>query len=75
MNRPQTRAQWLGVQPGRLAARTKRRVAKIRAVLIDIAADWNEAHPAIGDECDAMIDQFEALVAEGIERLREPLDQ
>jgi hypothetical protein len=70
-----TRAQYLGIQPGRLSAKTRRKTDKIRALLTEIAVDWGEADSAVCFDCDELRDQVDALdatVAEGIALLREP---
>ena len=61
MSASQTRAQWLGIMPGRLSARTARRMTKIRALLTEIAVDWNEADSAVAFECDVLKDKMDAL--------------
>ena len=72
-----TRAQVLCIQPARLAARTRRRTEKIRALLTEIALDWDAADSAVAFDCDVLRDHMDALdgtIAEGMIQLREPFE-
>jgi hypothetical protein len=76
MSRPQTRAEWLGIQPGRLTAKTRRKLDRIMLLLEEISADWSEADSAVDFDCSMLRDEVEKFrtgtLAEATELLREP---
>ena len=76
MSRPQTRAEILGVQPGRLSAKTLRKTAKIRALMAEIDFLWLDIDEAMEWACEKLtadIATFEGEVAECLAQLREPV--
>ncbi|HUO23666.1 MAG TPA: hypothetical protein VMU59_14210 [Caulobacteraceae bacterium] len=74
MAKRQTHAQWLGIQLAPFRTRTNRRVASIRRILLQLAADWGDVDSLVIDEIDRLVDRLQAAIAEGYEQLQEPAD-
>jgi hypothetical protein len=77
MTRRRTRAWSYGVKTAVLKARAKREIAKMRAAIERLSADWGDVFGPVVFDCDELGDKIttlEATIDEGAEYLKEADD-
>lgn len=70
-----SRADYYGLKPGALAARSKRLLARARASMAELSAAWDDNFQGVTFDAELIIEKIDELlpvIDEGVSYLREP---